>query len=136
MSRGYSKTMIIGNLGRDPQTRIVQTADGPRNLTEFSVAVGPIAGHTEWTDVAVWGPLADICSKYLKKGSLVHVEGRNRTSKWESDGHTFQKTVVVGLNVEFLDKREESSDAIPSGAWGQPPNDGAADFQSHQDVLF
>lgn len=73
--------MVMGNLGRDPEMRYTP---GGKPVTSFSVAVsrrhtkpeGRRAEVTDWFNVVAWGRLAEICSQYLTKGSMVYVEGR------------------------------------------------------------
>lgn len=105
--------IIVGRLGQSPE--IKSTVNG-NPIIEFSVAVsekwksksGKEEEHTEWFDVTVFGKMAESCGKYLAKGSLVYVEGRTRTDKWENDkGEKKQKTKVNAKLVKFLDKKEQ-----------------------------
>ena len=83
-----NKVILIGNLGRDPETRTTQTGTP---VTKFSLATsrtwrdqdGTKQSHTEWHNVVVWGKQAEIAAQYLTKGKQVYIEGRNQTSKWE-----------------------------------------------------
>jgi single-strand DNA-binding protein len=118
MARGLNKVMIIGNLGRDPEMRY--TPNG-KPVTSFSVAVsrtymkpeGERTEVTDWFNVVAWGRLAEICSQYLTKGSMVYVEGRLETRSWEGDnGQKHYRTEVVANDVNILDRRgrpDESS---------------------------
>lgn len=90
---------LIGNLGKDPETRTFDSGD---KVANFSVACterwkkdGEQKEKTEWINVAVFGPLADICEKYLKKGSKVFLSGSIQTRKYEKDGDTRYATEVV-----------------------------------------
>ena len=111
MTRGLNKVMIIGNLGRDPEMRYTPSG---KPVTSFSVAVsrswvkpeGDRTETTDWFNVVAWGRLAEICSQYLTKGSLVYVEGRLETRSWEADnGQKHFRTEVVASDVNILDKR-------------------------------
>ncbi len=111
MTRGLNKVMIIGNLGRDPEMRYTPSG---KPVTSFSVAVsrswvkpeGERTETTDWFNVVAWGRLAEICSQYLTKGSLVYVEGRLETRSWEADnGQKHFRTEVVASDVNILDKR-------------------------------
>ena len=90
MARGLNKVMIIGNLGRDPEMRYTPSG---KPVTSFSVAVsrsytkpeGERVETTDWFNVVAWGRLAEICSQFLVKGSLVYVEGRLETRSWEDE---------------------------------------------------
>jgi single-strand DNA-binding protein len=112
---------LIGRLGADPKTR--STAKGTKVCT-FSIAVdhrwrfgGEAKKNTDWFNLEAWGKLGEICTKYLKKGRLVYVEGRVKTDKYESAGETRYFTKVIVANVQLLDKKiveaeEEAIDAI------------------------
>ncbi|MGB8646512.1 MAG: single-stranded DNA-binding protein [Anaerolineae bacterium] len=111
MTRGLNKVMIIGNLGRDPEMRYTPSG---KPVTSFSVAVsrswvkpeGERTETTDWFNVVAWGRLAEICSQYLTKGSLVYVEGRLETRSWEAEnGQKHFRTEVVASDVNILDKR-------------------------------
>jgi single-strand DNA-binding protein len=109
---------LIGRLGADPKTRT--TSKGSK-VCVFSIAVdhhwksgGESKKSTDWFNLEAWGKLGDICSKYLKKGRLVYVEGRVKTDKYESAGETRYFTKVIVANVQLLDKKivEAEEEAI------------------------
>ncbi|HZQ08889.1 MAG TPA: single-stranded DNA-binding protein [Anaerolineae bacterium] len=111
MARGLNKVMIIGNLGRDPEMRYTPSG---KPVTSFSVAVsrtymkpeGERAEVTDWFNVVAWGRLAEICSQYLTKGSMVYVEGRLETRSWEGDnGQKHYRTEVVANDVNILERK-------------------------------
>ncbi|HAL60985.1 MAG TPA: single-stranded DNA-binding protein [Chloroflexi bacterium] len=111
MTRGLNKVMIIGNLGSDPEMRYTPTG---RPVTSFSVATsrswvtseGERREATEWFRVVAWGNLAEICNRYLGKGSRVYVEGRLQTRSWENQGQRHYRTEVVANEMVLLDARE------------------------------
>lgn len=111
MARGLNKVMIIGNLGSDPEMRYTPTG---RPVTSFSVATsrswvtseGEPREATEWFRVVAWGNLAEICNRYLSKGSRVYVEGRLQTRSWENQGQKHYRTEVVATEMVILDVRE------------------------------
>jgi single-strand DNA-binding protein len=107
-----NKVILIGNLGRDPETRY--TADGAA-ITNVSIATtrrykdasGQQQEETEWHRVAFFGRLAEIAGEYLRKGRPVYVEGRLRTRKWQDkDGNDKYTTEVVAENMQLLGSRE------------------------------
>lgn len=111
MALGLNKVMIIGNLGRDPEMRYTPSG---KPVTSFSVAVsrtfkkaeGERAEVTDWFNVVVWDRLAEICSQYLSKGSMVYVEGRLETRSWEGDnGQKHFRTEIVASDVNILDRK-------------------------------
>ncbi len=120
MARGLNKVMIIGNLGRDPEMRY--TPNG-KPVTSFSVAVsrtyskpeGERVETTDWFNVVAWNRLAEICSQFLSKGSLVYVEGRLETRSWEDENHQKHfRTEIVASDVNILDKRGRTGEVDAS----------------------
>lgn len=101
MSRSLNKVMLIGNVGGDPEVR--STASGMR-LAKMSLATnrkwtnkdGSEQEKTEWHRLTVWGKLADVVERYVKKGDRLYVEGRIEYSESESDG---QKKYWTDVNV-------------------------------------
>ncbi len=111
-----NKVILIGNLGRDPETRY--TADGAA-ITNVSIATtrrykdasGQPQEETEWHRVAFFGRLAEIAGEYLRKGRPVYVEGRLRTRKWtDKDGNEKYTTEIVAENMQLLGSREGAGD--------------------------
>jgi single-strand DNA-binding protein len=110
--------MLIGNLGRDPEMRY--TPNG-KPVTSFSVAVsrtftkpeGERTEVTDWFNVVAWGRLAEICSQYLTKGSMVYVEGRLETRSWEGEnGQKHFRTEVVASDVNILDRKGRPDEPV------------------------
>ncbi|HST00700.1 MAG TPA: single-stranded DNA-binding protein [Usitatibacter sp.] len=107
-----NKVIIVGNLGRDPETRYMP--DGGA-ITNISVATtdkwkdknGEMQEKTEWHRVAFFGKLAEIAGEYLKKGSQVYVEGRLQTRKWQDkDGQDKYTTEIVANQMQMLGSRQ------------------------------
>lgn len=116
MSRGLNKVMIIGHLGRDPEMRYTPSG---RPVTTFSLATsrnwttaeGERRSETEWFNVVAWGSLAEICSKFLKKGQQAYIEGRLQTRKWEDEeGNKRSATEVVAREMIMLGDRREKDE--------------------------
>jgi len=102
-----NKVMIIGHLGQDPE--INSTTSGTL-VSSLSVATSykPKDGEqrTEWHRVTCFGKTAENCKEYLSKGSLVYVEGRLQTRKWQDkEGNDRYTTEIVAFSVIFLDKK-------------------------------
>ena len=106
-----NKTMLIGNLGRDPEIRYSQNQLA---IVKLSVATtekqkdssGAWVDHTEWHRVTVFGKQGENCSNYLKKGSKIYVEGKLRTSKWQDkNGQDRYTTEIIADKVTFLDSK-------------------------------
>lgn len=117
MSRGLNKVMLIGRLGRNPEMRYTPTG---KPVTSFSIATnrawvtadGERREATEWFNVVAWRELAEICHKYLSKGSKVYIEGRLQTRGWETpDGQKHYRTEVVADEMIMLDPRPDDNQA-------------------------
>ena len=104
-----NRVQLIGRLGKDPESKYTPTG---KRVTHFSLAVsqhwkasGETKEYTEWVNVEAWGRLGEVCQEYLKKGSLVYVEGRLKTEKYEDKGENRYFTKVVAVTLQFLDKK-------------------------------
>ena len=117
-----NKVILVGNLGRDPETRYTT---GGEAVTNVSIATtdtwkdknGEKQERTEWHRVAFFGKLAEIAGEYLKKGSQVYVEGRLQTRSWD-DKQTNQKkymTEVVAQDLVLLGGRGEGGGGDDAG---------------------
>ncbi len=107
-----NRVQLIGRLGKDPEARFTPTG---KQVTHFSLAVsnrwkssGEVNATTEWVNIEAWGRLGEVCRDYLHKGSLVYLEGRLKTDKYEDKGgETKYYTKVVALSMQMLDKKPE-----------------------------
>ena len=105
-----NRVQLIGRLGKDPESKFTPTG---KKVTHFSVAIsnrwkskeGEAKEFTEWVNIEAWGRLGEVCSEYLKKGSLVFVEGRLKTDRYEDKGETKFYTKVVCLAMQMLDRK-------------------------------
>ena len=105
-----NRVQLIGRLGRDPEGRFIPTG---KQVTHFSLAVtnrwksrdGETKEYTEWINVEAWGRLGEVCQEYLKKGSLVYLEGRLKTDKYEDQGEKKFYSKVVALQMHMLDRK-------------------------------
>jgi single-strand DNA-binding protein len=107
-----NRVQLIGRLGRDPESKFTPTG---KKVCHFSIAVsnrwkdktGELKENTEWVNIEAWGRLGEVCQEYLKKGSLVFIEGRLKTDKYDSNGETKYFTKVVAQSLQFLDRKEK-----------------------------
>lgn len=106
---GINKVILVGNVGRDPETRSLPSGT---TLTTFTIATNEPRfkdqngePHTEWHNVVAWGKLGELCGQYLSKGRQVYLEGRIRTRSYEKDGQKKYFTEVHADVVEFLGGR-------------------------------
>jgi len=105
-----NRVQLIGRLGKEPESKFTTTG---KKVAHFSLAVsnrwkdksGESKESTEWVNVEAWGRLGEVSQEYLKKGSLIYLEGRLRTDKYEDKGETKYYTKVIALTLQFLDKK-------------------------------
>ncbi len=116
----FNKAILIGRLGRDPEVR--HTTSGTA-VTDFSVATNEVwtdqngerQERTEWHRIVAWSRLAEICEKYLRKGSLVMIEGRIQTREWEDrDGNRRRTTEIRAFGMKMLDSRTDRMGGAPT----------------------
>ena len=115
-----NKVIIVGSLGRDPETRFNPSGD---SVTRISVATswkGKNEEQTEWHRVVMFGKLADIADKYLRKGSQVYIEGRLQTSKYTGkDGIERYSTDIIASQMQMLGGKSDSGQR-PAPQTAQP----------------
>lgn len=113
-----NKVILIGNLGRDPETRYTTDGAAVANVTLATTDVwkdkaGEKQERTEWHRVVFFGRLAEIASEYLKKGSPVYVEGRLQTRKWtDKEGQERYTTEIVASEMKMLGSRSGGSEPM------------------------
>jgi single-strand DNA-binding protein len=119
--RGVNKVVLVGNVGRNPD---VQYIEGDIPMAKFPLATtetrrdsqGQLISETEWHTIVLWRGLADLAAKYLHKGSLVYVEGRLRTRKWEDKEKGWRsQTEILADNIIMLDKRKDGNAGNSNG---------------------
>jgi len=107
-----NKVILIGNLGRDPETRYTTGGDAITNLNiatseQWKDKNGEKQEKTEWHRVVLFGRQAEIAGEYLKKGRSVYIEGRLQTRKYtDKDGVEKYSTEIVGDRMQLLGSRE------------------------------
>jgi single-strand DNA-binding protein len=135
-----NKTILLGNLGRDPELMHTKKGTPVCNLsvaTEHRVKNGESwEKATEWHKVTVWGKQAELAAEYLAKGRQVYIEGRNQTDKWEKDGQTHYTTKVVAELVKFLGNKESGGRATAKHASGPGGSPGDASFPGDDVIPF
>lgn len=123
MARGVNKVILIGNLGRDPEVRYMQSGGAVANVglaTSESWKdknTGETQEKTEWHNLVFYGKLAEIVGEYCKKGSKIFVEGRIQTRKWQdketnADRYT---TEIIVRDMQMLDGRGMGASSEDSG---------------------
>ncbi|MFW5757203.1 MAG: single-stranded DNA-binding protein [Bacteroidota bacterium] len=113
---GVNKVILIGNLGKDPDIRNLESGSKVANFslatTEFFKGKdGNRTEQTEWHNISVWNQLADLSEKYLKKGDKIYLEGRIRTRSYDDkDGVKKYITEIIGNQMTFLGSPQRSND--------------------------
>jgi single-strand DNA-binding protein len=118
-----NKVIIIGNLGRDPETRYMPNGEAVTNITVATTESwkdknsGEKKELTEWHRITFYRKLAEIAGQYLKKGSQVYVEGRLQTRKWtDKDNIERYTTEIIADSMQMLGSRQ-------GGGGGSAPMD-------------
>ena len=110
-----NKVLIIGRLGADPESRATQSGISVSNFSVATTYKTKQGDETEWFRVTFFDRLADVCNQYLKKGSLIYIEGRIKTEKYtDRDGIERYLTKVIGERMQMLGGREDNQ----SSDWG------------------
>jgi len=111
-----NKVILVGRLGRDPETRYTSGGQAVANFTlatdeSYKDRSGERQKRTEWHRIVLWGKLAEIAQQYLKRGSLVYLEGSIQTRQWDDkrDGSKKQTTEVVANTLKMLSGRSEGN---------------------------
>ena len=117
-----NKVILVGNLGRDPETRYMPDGGAITNISVATTEVwkdknGEKQEKTEWHRVAFFGKLAEIAGEYLKKGSQVYIEGRLQTRKWQDkEGQDKYTTEIVCDTMQMLGGRQGMGEGGGRGA--------------------
>ncbi len=109
-----NRVILIGRLGKDPETKMI----GNSSVSNFSLCTsekfkdkaGQKQDKTEWHNIVVWKRLAEIAQQYLKKGSLIYLEGKIQTRMWEKGGEKKYSTEIVGNQIQMLGSKREDGD--------------------------
>ena len=127
-----NKVILVGRLGRDPETRYT---GGGQAVANFSIATdetykdknGERQKRTEWHKIVVWGKQAEIAQQYLKKGSLIFIEGRIQSREWQDkEGQKRTSFEIVASNFRMLGGRADGAAAGAGG--GSHRGGGGGDF--------
>lgn len=114
-----NKVMLIGNLGKDPESR---TLPSGAIVANFSIATtekytdqsGEKKEITEWHNIELWDAQAKIAMQYLKKGNPVYIEGKIKTDSWEDNGVKKYSTKIRGLSIQLLGSNQSGDRSMES----------------------
>lgn len=128
-----NKVMLIGNVGKDPEVRYLDSASGSANATKvatFTLATterfrdrnNELRENTEWHNIVAWRNSAEVAEKFIRKGTQLYIEGKLRTRQWtDQTGAKRYTTEVVVDNMQLLGKRPDGTGA-PAPASYQAPS--------------
>jgi single-strand DNA-binding protein len=127
-----NKAIIIGHVGQDPEVRYTGNATNGTKVAQIRVATterykdkdGKVQELTEWHSIVCWRGLADVVEKYVKKGTLVYVEGKIQSRSWEDNGVKKYATDIIAKEMQLLSKKESRQ--------GDPAIAGAQQMQARQ----
>jgi single-strand DNA-binding protein len=137
-----NKVILVGRLGRDPETRYTS---GGQAVANFSVATdesykdrnGERQKRTEWHKIVVWGKQAEIAQQYLKKGSLIFIEGRIQSREWQDkEGQKRTSFEIVATNFRMLGGRGEGGGMAAGAGAGSGAHAEDHDQSGHTDDTF
>src|SRR5581483_7368279 len=118
-----NRAILVGRLGRDPETRYTSAGQAVCNFTlatdeTYRDRNGERQKRTEWHKIVVWGKQAEIAQQYLKKGSLVFVEGRIQSRQWDDtkDGTKRTACEIVPTRFRMLGSPSDGAGGSPRGA--------------------
>ena len=137
-----NKVMLIGNVGRDPEVRYLE-GNNPggqgRKVATFTLATserfrdrsGETRENTEWHNIVAWGQPADVCERFVRKGTQLYIEGRLRTRSWTDQTGNKRYTTEINVDtLQLLGRRDGDGNGYPSdqqgggyqrqGGWQQP----------------
>lgn len=132
---GINKVILVGNLGKDPEVRTIQSG---AQVARFSLATsesytnkeGQKIENTEWHNIILWRGLANLAEKYLKKGNKVYIEGKLRNRQYEDkDGNKKYTTEVEATDILLLDRPQTAGGAAnTSNSYGSDSGNTSSNY--------
>ena len=117
---GVNKVILIGNLGKDPEVKYLESKVPVANFTLATNSTwkdkdGSKQEHTEWHNIVLWRGLAELSEKYLHKGDKVYIEGRLKTRSWEDKDNVKRYTTeIVAENMTMLSGKKAEDTPVPA----------------------
>lgn len=124
----FNRVQVIGRLGRDVEIRYTQAGKAVASLAvaageKWKDQQGNLQEHTEWFNVSMFGRLAEVAGEYLKKGSLVFIEGKQRTEKYQDkDGVDRYSVKLMADQMKMLDSRSDNQNQQGNNNYQQGNN--------------
>ena len=112
-----NKVLLIGNVGKDPEIKVLENGNKLANITLATSMVytdrnGQKKEETEWHTVVTYGKLTDVVEKYIRKGSLLYIDGRLHTRSWDDNGKTRYKTEIIANGIQMLNRMDNRQQQI------------------------
>ena len=112
-----NKVILVGNVGKDPEVRYVESDVAVANLPLATSERGytsrsgvQIPERTEWHNIVLWRGLAEVAEKYVKKGTQLYIEGKLRTRSWTDSNNVVRYTTeIYADNMEILSRRDTNN---------------------------
>ena len=123
---GLNRAMLIGRLGKDPETKdingVTRTTFSMATSESWKDKAGEKHEETQWHNIVVWRGLADVCAKYLRKGSQVYIEGKIVNRSWDDkeSGAKRYITEIVASGMQMLDAKGSGGGAGGGAGDGGP----------------
>ncbi len=143
-----NKVILVGRLGKDPETRYMPNGDAVTNITLATSETwkdknGEKQEKTEWHRVTFYRKLAEIAGEYLKKGSMAYVEGRLETRKWtDKAGVEKYTTEIIANEMQMLSSRNSGGNTFEvvdrepqSGSAAKPAKKAGGEFDDFEDDI-
>ncbi len=133
MSRGVNKVILVGNLGKDPETKYMPSGDCVCNFTLATTdswkdkQSGEKIEKTEWHNIVMFRRLAEVAGEYLRKGSQIYIEGKLKTRKWQDkNGNDRWTTEIEARDMQMLGGRGGNAGLSAPDERPSPPPAAAA----------
>ena len=141
-----NKVILLGRAGRDPVTRVA----GQNTVTEVAIATsekykdkqsGEAKEITTWHDLVFWNKLGEIVGQYVKKGSMIYVEGSIKTDKYQKDGQDVYRTKIVVSSMQLLGDSKGGSGSgnsapAPAATQASSPSYSGGTYDPSDDIPF
>jgi len=132
-----NKVILVGNVGRDPEVRYLDGQGAQTKVATFTLATserykdrnGEVRENTEWHNIVAWRQTADVCEKFVRKGTQLFIEGKLRTRSYtDASGAKKYTTEIVADSLQLLGKRE--GDQGGNGQSAYQPQQSAPAYQA------
>lgn len=135
MSKDLNKCLFIGRLGQDVDLRYTPTGTACANISlavgnDYKDKSGKKVEQTEWVKIAAFDKLAEIMHEYLKKGSLIYIEGKMKTRSYEKDGVKCYSTEIIADQMQMLGGKDDAQKQEPRQE-SKPAQNHKASHQDH-----